>query len=385
MKQGRALFVAYAGHLKGHGGVQVCTADFMSTLAATGLDLEVVAVQPDRRISTRVLRRVNASPYFRSISPEEVEKVRQRSQGARFVFLNQMNLAGGLKADDLNGVAAVGLSHGCEITDQVHLARLAQQLPLTAQQLRPHPTLALARTLRDEIVARRLLWGTIAISPFDADCERWLGTPRVCWIPRTIMPRPLERHPVMGRFGTVGTLDHAPNLEGITAVLDAMQRSGPAGLTVRVVGGPPRLGQWLAARFSCVEYLGPLNDDEAAAEARTWNGFLHPIFCLPRGCSTKLAGALAWGLPVITTPEGRRGYRWTQGGVIETETPQSFVAAMRELTNPAADAVACDAVKQAACSSPSAGCIVKSIQTFLGLAGNLSAAPLAPTQANLLG
>ena len=361
----RALFVAYANHLTGQGGVQLCTAEFIACLEAAGFALEVVPVEPDRRLSTRVMRQVIASPYFRPISAKGRAEVRERAQGAKFVFCNQMNLAGGFGQGELGKIPAIGLSHGCEITDQVHLARLAKTLPLTANQLRPHPTIALARTLRDEIAARKQLAGTIAISPFDADCERWFGTRNVCWIPRTVASAPLVRETIYGRFGYVGTLDHAPNLEGLEAVLTEINRVAESGIKVRVVGGPDRLGCWLAARHGAAEYLGPLSDQALEMEAATWSGFIHPIFCLPRGCSTKLAKAIGWGLPVVTTAQGRRGYEWREGDLIEVESPTDFVAAMRALNDPAVNSAAAADVSRIAMTGPTTAVVAVRIAEFL--------------------
>jgi len=363
MNRPRALFVAYRNHLRGTGGVQLCTAEFVAGLEAAGLELDLLEVEPNRAPTTRVLRRLNPSPYFRPLSAATLAELRARAPGARYVFLNQMNLAGALGPHDCAGTPVIGLSHGCEITDQVHLARLRATLPLTARQLRPNARLVMGQTLRDEVAARRYLAGTIAISPFDADCEAWLGTRRTCWVPRTIVPSPLDRAPLFGRFGYVGTLDHAPNLEGLDAVLGAIGTS--ADLSVQVVGGPERIGTWLSARHPAVSYLGPLDDAALAREAATWNGFIHPIFCLPRGCSTKLAGALAWGLPVVTTAHGRRGYKWREGGLAEAESPAGFVAAMRALIPAQADAAGAALVRQAAASGPTMPEVGARIAAFL--------------------
>jgi hypothetical protein len=73
---------------------------------------------------------------------------------------------------------------------------------------------------------------------------------------------------------------------------------------------------WLAKNYPIVQYLGRLEEAELRVEAETWNAFLNPIFCNPRGCSTKLASAIAWCIPVITTPAGHRGYHWREGKLI---------------------------------------------------------------------
>lgn len=370
MSRQRALFVASPFDLRGQGGVQVCTAEYIQVLEAAGFDLEIMTVEQDRGIDSRILRKLGQSPYFRTLSRAAKAAIKTRSRGVGFLFANQMNLAGPIAAMQLPGVRVIGLSHGCEITDQVHLDRLYRSLPLTRTQLRPHPALALARTLRDEIAARKHLSAVIAISPFDADSERWLGTRQVCWIPRTVVPSPLDRSPIAGRYGYVGTLDHGPNLEGLVAVIDEIERSGITDLHIRVIGGPTHLGQWLTARSGAIEYLGPLSDEGLILEAASWNGFVHPIFCLPRGCSTKLAGGLSWAMPIVTTAAGRRGYQWREGGVIEVDTPRDFVLAMQSLMEQSVEQVAAKAVWNAVNSAPTIDDVATMVARFIAGVGN---------------
>ena len=83
-----------------------------------------------------------------------------------------------------------------------------------------------------------------------------------------------------------------------------------------------------------VEVVGALDDAALTVEAETWTAFLHPIYCLSRGAS-KLALGLSWEIPVVTTPYGRRGYVWEEGGPLEAATPEAFVAACQAL-DPAA-------------------------------------------------
>ena len=111
--------------------------------------------------------------------------------------------------------------------------------------------------------------------------------------------------------------------------------------------------------------LGQLDDAALQAEASTWNGLIHPIFCLPRGSSTKLAGAIAWGLPVLTTPQGRRGYEWQDVALTEVDTPETFVAATQYLTASGADIVAAAAVARVAASSPTTVDVAARINTSL--------------------
>jgi glycosyltransferase involved in cell wall biosynthesis len=368
MPSRKALFVAYANHLStGGGGVQQCTHEFIRVLKGAGLGLELLPVEQDRRCATRLLRRFNPSQYWRPISRACVDRIQDAASGVEFVFLNQVALAGAIDDLDLGAETPpiVLLSHGCEITDLLHLARLSRTLPVSSRRLWPSMRLALGRTLADEIRARTKINGVISISPFDADTETWLGTSSVTWIPRIIDPHPLRRAAVQRRFGFVGTLDHTPNLEGLVAVLDVLCKWPAHELTVRVVGGPHRLGTWLAHTYPNVEYLGPLDDPALEVEAATWTAFLHPIFCLARGCSTKLATALSWQIPVITTTLGRRGYVWREGTLIEVNNPQGFVNAMYRFDEEKFALESRDNIRSVSQSCERAEDIIAKINTFL--------------------
>jgi len=191
--------------------------------------------------------------------------------------------------------------------------------------------MAIGGILRDEVESRKRVDAVVALSSFDTQFEEWLGSKYVTWLPRVVEAAPLNWEPNRSHFGFVGTLDHGPNLEGLVCALDAMRTSKMAGLRVRVVGGPQRIGMWLSERYSCVDYLGALADAALETEAASWRAFLHPIFCQARGCSTKLATALGWQIPIITTPPGRRGYVWHSGELREADTPAAFVEEMRRL------------------------------------------------------
>jgi hypothetical protein len=95
----------------------------------------------------------------------------------------------------------------------------------------------------------------------------------------------------------------------------------------RLVGGPEFIGREFAGKYRFVQYLGPLSDSQLREEARTWCCFVHPIFQPARGCSTKLAIALGWGLPIVTTSDGIRGYIWNDS-LVKVACNVSELAAM---------------------------------------------------------
>jgi Glycosyl transferases group 1 len=326
----RALFVTNAAHLSDRvGGVQTCSREYLTLLQAAGFVVEILKVDIDRRWTVRFLRRVRGSPYVGSIARSDLDKVFLRARDVDFVFLNQVSLSGGITRDpraaDLAGKIFL-LSHGAEVTDLLNQVRE----PIRARQPSTRrPSLRTVKTvLEDEILSRQGISAAICLSPFDADFERWLGVERVTWIPRIITRDPLDWQPNIGRFGFLGTLNHVPNLSGLLAVLETGIWKEAFDLNIRVIGGPSAVGRWLAATYPRVDYLGELDDLALRNEARTWTAFLNPIFCQARGCSTKLATALGWEIPIITTALGKRGYVDNEENILTVDNPISFVAAM---------------------------------------------------------
>jgi len=316
-----------------------------------------------------LLRLLDSSPFVRPYGPglanDIVRSVQQRP--VDYVFLNQEFLAPvapAIRPRLPGGCRIVVLSHGAEITDLLHSVRLRHRLPLS-RRLLPTPALLLGRVLASEQALREEIDAVCTIAPFDAELERWFGARRVAWLPRLIKPSPLDWRPAGDRLGFVGTLDHGPNLEGLVQTLDALARTPGSPVRVRVVGGPPALGRWLAGKYGPVDYLGTLDDSALADEAASWNVFLHPIFCLPRGSSTKLAVGIAWQIPIVTTAEGRRGYLWDDGTLPEANGADDFVRICRALLDPAAAQEAQRDVARVAASSPSLARVAATMRELL--------------------
>ena len=237
------------------------------------------------------------------------------------------------------------LSVGLDSVDYLHTVR-ARGTVSTAGAL------TLGRQLFAEAEQRQAIDQVLCLAPFEVEIERWLGARRVHWLPRTIPDRPLDWRPDPSRMGCVSTVNHPPNVEGLTLFLREFERLAPTTVRFRLVGGPAVEGKALAARFPHVDYLGPLDDEALAAEAGTWSCFVHPLFCYACGCSTKLAVALGWGLPIVTTPAGMRGYTWREGTVPLAEEPRELAAlALRNLEPDAARRVR-EQVHLAAGSAP---------------------------------
>jgi len=206
-------------------------------------------------------------------------------------------------------VRQVLLSYGVESLDSMLAEQLARRCGRT-RRFRAAAEWKLGRQLLEEAEQRRWIDAVLTLSPLEVEVEKWLGTSRVFRVPRIILEPPLQPKPVDGRVGCVSTLNHPPNLDGLLRLFDALERVSPDALNFRLVGQPEKDGIALAARYPFVDYLGPLSDGELRREAATWCCFVHPLFVYAKGCSTKLATGIGWGLPIATTDPGARGYDW---------------------------------------------------------------------------
>jgi hypothetical protein len=364
----RGLFVTNKRHIgAAGGGVQTCTREYLKLFEEAEIEIDVLEVDIDRTIIARGSRFFRTSAYTGSISKHYQNILVSKSKEYDYILLNQVNLS--KYASLFSDKIVILLSHGAEVTDLLNTIRIKSRFPLQVR-LMPTPAIALYSTLSDEIAARNHVSGALCLSTFDTDFERWLGVKHAIMVPRTVTARPLALQPISGRFGFLGTLDHAPNLEGLVSILEVLDKSGLQKPHIRVVGGPEKLGAWLSNKYKAAHYLGPLADDALLPEASTWNAFLNPIFCQARGCSTKVATALGWEMPVITTTVGRRGYNFSEGSLIEANTPELFLHAMLQIMNLDVYLAAHQALIKAARSCPSMKDNALAVLSFLEIVTN---------------
>jgi glycosyltransferase involved in cell wall biosynthesis len=363
-----ALFVTHAAALASRpGGLQFCTREYIETLRAAGLDVTLEIIDHDSRLITRARQRLFPAPYPDQWRRSAIDRIAAAADriGARVVCLNLVNLAplaASLRPKLRPDTAIVLLSHGLESVDMLH----------TIQSPSPRLERKLGRQLVEERAQRKAIDHVFCLAPFEAEIERWLGARAVTALPRTIPARPpLAWTPDPARLGFVGTLDHPPTGDGLERFLTAFESIAPPDLRVRIVGGPDAAGRRLAGRFRAAEYLGPLAEADLEREAATWSAFVHPLFCWARGCSTKLAVALAWRVPIVTTPAGARGYTWQDGVLPMAETPETFARLAADLAQPVAARHARDQVAAVAGSSPTIADVGGVIAGALGLAPSL--------------
>lgn len=330
VNQKKAIFVSSRVFLgNSGGGVQWCTREYLDTINAAGISTAVISYDAPQDFLTRLVRKLFPAPYrglHYSGLVQEILTAADR-EGSNLIFLNNTDaasLAPALLAFRKN-LRLIFLSHGVEITDVVNNLRIA---PETIPSYQKHSSW-LGELLKTEIDIRESLDCVLCISEEDVAFEQWLGSQHVKFIPRQIHSDPLEFNPIKGRIGTVGTLDHGPNLHGLRLLAEAL--SGDASVDLRVVGGPEKVGLALQHEFKAITYLGRLSDKELKKEAATWCAFVNPIFCHARGASTKIATALGWGLPVLTTKMGARGYCWNNELMPLSNSPKDLANYCKQL------------------------------------------------------
>lgn len=322
-----AIFLSneiYFDSSKQEGGVRVCTEEYFNLIQQL-FDVEIFKVRYRDTFFYRVRQKLGLNIY-NDYSPEQYTRQLAdliRKRDVSFVFLNQSNtapFAKTIKNIFRDSVKVVLCSHGNESGDYLHsVTRFKNSQPIYRSLF---SSISLGGLLKKESSFRHeLLDGVVTVSPVEEALEKWLGAKHILMVPRTIKRQLLNRKIIKGRFGFVGDLSHHPNFYGIEQVCNAIQSlSYHEGINIRIIGSPSVIGEKLAIKYSFVTFLGYLDDDSLAKEASTWAFFLNPVFYYSRGVSTKLAKALGWGLPVITTTIGHRGYLWGKGSLIVAET-----------------------------------------------------------------
>ena len=333
-----AIFVDTHGALQASGGgVQVCNREYLEMLTTAGFDVQKAAFDLDRRLWSRIASRLNPQLRPAFMPPglvQEVSRAITQTQ-AQFVFFGLTRFVG--LCEQLRQlfprVRQVLLSHGTESVDFV----IEQQIRRRMGDEK-HSRRRVVQMLGEEILRegelRRHVNAALVLSPFEVDLEKWLGTPAVQWVPRTIMEPALEPKPVGGRVGCVATLDHPPNYDGLVRLFDSLAGQVAADFRFRIVGRPVAKGRELQERYPFVEYLGGLDDPALRAEAATWCCFVHALFVNAKGCSTKLGMGLGWRLPLATTELGARGYQWNTEVLPLAANPRDLARMVMERSHP---------------------------------------------------
>ena len=308
------------------GGVQICTSEFIEYIEKAGFSICTFKVNTSAKLTHRIKAKLgvesyeiyNVDPYLEGI----VNVINTRK--IQFVLLNQLNLSYWvvkIKNRVNANVKFIGLSHGNESGDFLHEITKTSKTSFLQ-------TWRLGRLLvKEKELFSEILDGVITISDNETSIDQWLGAQNILFLPRILKPGFINWNPVAKTIGFVGTLDHLPNLSGIELLSNQLQLNGFDG-QFRLVGAPSQLGYQLEKRYTFIKYCGVLSNQQLMEEMGNWSIFLNPVFWHARGSSTKLSQGINWGIPVITTPAGVRGYDLINKDMITADNLPATFAGM---------------------------------------------------------
>jgi glycosyltransferase involved in cell wall biosynthesis len=327
----KAIFLTHPHllHSEITGGVQLCSQEFHHIIEnISEISLADYYVPYTRNIMQRVMMKLGMENYsmydVKKDAPALLAYVEK--ENIEIVFLNMASVvryAKPLKERFGDKVKVIMLSHGNHSGDFLHL--ITKPLNKQSALRRALNKIRLGWLIATEAIYRvSYLDGVVTLSETEKQIENWFGGKRVEFLPRRLYADFLPYAPVAGRVGFVGRLDHPPNLQGVSILFDALQKMDHSKLEIRIVGAPDNYGQQLQRKYPFIKYLGELPDKTLEEEIKTWAVLLNPVWWYSTGASTKLARAISWGVPIISTTAGMRGYEWKQGSLIVADTPEEM-------------------------------------------------------------
>lgn len=325
----KLIFVSDKIHLKSDipGGVQICTKEYIKLLESADFEVIPFPVNHTRNIFTRFKIKMGIelySRYDKFIVDTLIEKV--KAEKAKYIAFNQVDflkIAKVLRKRLGKSIKIIALSHGNESGDFLHsIVRSDKRRGI--KHLRDIIRLGFA-IYRESASFIYDFDVVLSISQTEQQINNWLGAKKSIFIPRTFNPDYIDWKPNLSRLGFVGTLNHKPNIDGLLALIKEFEKQKITDYHIRVVGGPISVGKKLAEKHKIIDYVGHLSDEELRAEAESWAFFLNPILWYSRGASTKLAQGINWGIPIISTPAGNRGYELPEGRIYTVENVKQMV------------------------------------------------------------
>jgi len=329
----KLLFISYERFVKYEiaGGVQLCTEEFLEYFKLAKYEVETYLLG----VTTNKVKRLKIKFGFEVYDMFDFEThakliAKQINEASiKIVAINQVNLSPVIpfiKSLVPKDVIFICLSHGNETGDYIHDIT-ENKTPNFIQNWKLGKQLVL-----ESKFFKSYFNGIIVISEHEIFINKWLGAHDILLLPRILNKNFLNWHPTEMRIGFVGTLEHLPNKKSIEWVAGSLKELDFKG-ELRLVGGSSEVGNYFENKFRFINYLGKLSDEALKDEVATWALFLNPVFWYSRGSSTKLAQALNWGIPVLSTPAGRRGYVFSQKEfIVNNHNPEDFAKKIIEIT-----------------------------------------------------
>ncbi len=335
----KAIFLTNKSSLHSEvtGGVQICSQEFYDVLDSSNrIELRPFYVNFTKRIKDRLAIKVgfeNYSMYDVGAHEKQLLEFIEK-ESIEVVFINMASLvrfSKPIKERFRDRIKVVLLSHGNHSGDFLHLLNKPisgrSRLKLILMRYRLGNLLGTESLYRDKYVD-----AVIALSETEKQIEHWLGALNCLFFPRRLKANFIPYNPTPGRFGFVGRLDHPPNVLGVRRLLEEMdQLDNKGNIEIRLVGAPIKDGEQLAKGHDFVTYLGELSDRSLELEAETWSAFLNPVWWYSTGATTKIAKAISWGVPIISTVPGIRGYDFRDRNLIIVNGEREMVNAIMEI------------------------------------------------------
>lgn len=328
----KVLFITnklFVDENKPEGGVRLCTYDFINLLKCR-YEVLVYPVEFSKSIGYRIKAKIGIDVYeeydlgrYEYLLKDEIAKHKIRK-----VFINLSNAAAISKIiKKYNGkdVKVILCSHGNESGDFLHQSvrfpHLMSPLPRFFSAWR------LGRVLQKEVELRnKYLDLVLSVSEIEDSIEKWLGAKETFMVPRVFAPDFISWSPKGGRIGFLSDLSHFPNYNGLLELCEAIRAAKMSpNIEIRVAGKSGRNLDMLIKEFDFISPTGYLSEEELKQEVGTWMYYLNLVFYYSKGVSTKLAKGMNWGLPVLSTQAGNRGYRFKKGGVVTCNNPNEMV------------------------------------------------------------
>lgn len=314
---------------KPEGGVRLCTNDYIKLLQ-TKYEVITFKLKFNKSIFFRLKAKLGID-VFEDYNPNDYSKELFASidkNAITKVFINLSNASAislVIKNQYHNKVKIILCSHGFEAGDFLHQTVRFKQFSSFFKKITG--SWRLGKILQNELNYRIKAFDLIlTVSEIEESIEYWLGAKQVFFVPRIFEPDFINWQPKLGNIGFIADVSHYPNYYGLLLLCEAIQNAGYSDkIDVRVVGKNCVNLELLCEKFSFITKLGYLTNEELKKEASTWMYYLNLVFYYSKGVSTKLAKGMNWGLPVLSTTAGNRGYIFKEGGVVTCSSPKEML------------------------------------------------------------
>ncbi len=317
------------------GGVRLCTYDYIRLLQAS-YNVVFFPVTFNRKLWFRIKSRLGVDSYeeYDTISymPQLKQVLESSNIGKVFINLsNASDFARAIKTTLGPQVKTILCSHGNESGDFLHQSvRFAHKLSRIQRLTAPY---RLGKVMQKELDYRiNHIDLVLTVSQIEEAIEKWVGVKDVFMVPRVLEDEFVDWQPTGNRAGFIGDISHYPNYYGVLRLCEELEAQG-ANVELRVVGKDNANMRELKSKFSFITHLGYLDDKEVVQEVATWKYFLNLVFYYSKGVSTKLAQGLNWGLPVISTTPGNRGYDFGRRRIPTFDKPDVMARELKERMN----------------------------------------------------